>query len=169
MTPNIGHGEACVGSPGSALTCCRGSGTTSLLTDTLLPDTLKEFETALKGRALDTGDQLGIEAAQKQAEAGKNDWGRVANGPVAAPGPVAADGVVALRGVALAVPKAPAEAKPEPAAQVEQLKGRENNEKIAFESAMRNLYQSVWLPARIEGNRARRLHPPLPVPPEEER
>lgn len=38
-------------------------------------------------------------------------------------------------------------------AQLDQLKDRENNEKTAFESAMRSLYQSVWLPARIEGNR----------------
>jgi hypothetical protein len=37
------------------------------------------------------------------------------------------------------------------AAQVHQLVERENTEKTALESAIRNLYQSVWLPTSIEG------------------
>jgi hypothetical protein len=35
--------------------------------------------------------------------------------------------------------------------QMQQLKDRENTEKAAFESSIRDLYQSVWLPVMIEG------------------
>ena len=78
------------------------------------------FETALKGSALETGDELGIEAAQTLAKTQMALPALTANAPAATPAPDG--GTLAFGAIAAPAPPAPAEAKPEPAAELEQLK-----------------------------------------------